>query len=125
MALPLGNLVRGHDLLHLVAQSPRRLNTLGSGKIQPTLSRHQAFRDNDALAIAHAQIVLRLGVALVRGPAKPFHDLDITFRNVVLGAVGTPSQKGPGSAARPCARMHRSTGPGGARRPDSGPLCIR
>jgi hypothetical protein len=42
-------------------------------------------------------------------------------RDVVLGAVGTPSQKGPGSAARLCARMHRRTGPGVPRRPDSGP----
>ena len=42
-------------------------------------------------------------------------------RDVVLGAVGTSSQKGPGSAARLCARMRRKTGPGVRRRPDSGP----
>ena len=42
-------------------------------------------------------------------------------RDVVLGAVGTPSQKGPGSAVRLCARMRRTTGPGVRRRPDSGP----
>ena len=42
-------------------------------------------------------------------------------RDVVLGAVGTPFQKSPGSAARLCARMRRKTGPGVLRRPDSGP----
>src|SRR5437762_14263686 len=31
-------------------------------------------------------------------------------RDVVLGAVGTPSQKGPGSAARLSARTPRNTG---------------
>ena len=42
-------------------------------------------------------------------------------RDVVLGDIGTPSQKGPGSAARLSARMHRRTGLGMERRPDSGP----
>ena len=42
-------------------------------------------------------------------------------RDVVLGAVKTSSQKGPGSAARLCARMRRKTGLGVQRRPDSGP----
>ena len=42
-------------------------------------------------------------------------------RDVVLGAGKTPSQKGPGSAARLCARMRRQTGLGVRRRPDSGP----
>jgi len=42
-------------------------------------------------------------------------------RDVVLGAVGTPSQKGPGSAARLCARMCRKTGLGVRGPPDNGP----
>ena len=42
-------------------------------------------------------------------------------RDVVLGVVGIPSQKGLGSAARLCAWMHRRTGLGVRRRPDSGP----
>jgi hypothetical protein len=42
-------------------------------------------------------------------------------RDVVLGDVGTPSQKGPGSAARLSAWMHRRSGPGVRRRLDSGP----
>ena len=42
-------------------------------------------------------------------------------RDVVLGAVGTSAQKGPGSAARLSARMHRKRGPGVRCRPDNGP----
>jgi hypothetical protein len=42
-------------------------------------------------------------------------------RDVVLGAVGTSSQKGLGSAARLFARMRRKTGLGIPRRPDSEP----
>ena len=42
-------------------------------------------------------------------------------RDVVLGAVAIASRKGPGSAARLSARMHRRTGLGMERRPDSGP----
>ena len=42
-------------------------------------------------------------------------------RDVVLGAVKTSSQKGPGSAARLSARMRRKTGLEAPRRPDSGP----
>lgn len=42
-------------------------------------------------------------------------------RDRVLGVVGRPSRKGPGSAARLSARMLRRTGLGPRRRPDSGP----
>src|SRR5262245_19957183 len=42
-------------------------------------------------------------------------------RDVVWGVVEYPSRKGPGSAARLCARMHRNTGPGCPDRPDSEP----
>ena len=42
-------------------------------------------------------------------------------RDVVLGLVGTSSQKGPGSAARLCAWTRRKTGLGVHRRTDSGP----
>lgn len=43
-------------------------------------------------------------------------------RDVVLDDVGIPSHKGPGSAARLCARLHRITGLGIPRRTDSGPF---
>ena len=43
-------------------------------------------------------------------------------RNVVLGVGGSPIQKSLGSAVRLFARMHRKTGLGVPRRPDSGPL---
>jgi len=42
-------------------------------------------------------------------------------RDVVLGAVKTSSQKGPGSAARLSARMRRKTGLEAPCRPDNGP----
>jgi len=42
-------------------------------------------------------------------------------RDMVLGAEGSASQKGPGSAARLSARTRRKTGHGVGRRSDSGP----